>query len=547
MRHRPQAVGVTPSTSGAFDARTDLPGVGSARDDAEAERIEGVELGQRRQIRIGVAAAGRDDLEQVPRHRGEFAAERLQRVGLRDHPRGRRRGRCRRRCSRRARVPCSRRCDVVTGVDGPRARPAGCTNGRSRSASRRDLRRSRSCRGARTSVAHVVGVDRTAAAVEAGPRLRSARWPRCSSCRCRRRRSPPGREGAAAEQRFLVGREALAEGLSGDCEEAVAAVAERADAVAGVVVDANQRGGDGGAARRRDGAGGRVAEQSLVGTADRAPGRAGEQRRYAGRDRTRGAARSPETVEGREAAQRRIHLGGGSAQRAAHREERLVRRLERQDLVLEGGIDHQRAGAPDLPVAARHDGVGVAVGVGVDEAVRVAVGRHPRRLASRRGSRVRCRSRTSRDGPPCAGGRWSDRRCARSRVDAAHVREVVVAVEVGELEREALVAPLEACAALEPLDVVPRRFRRVAADEPGAREAMCEVAGRESAHRFHGERLAAAADVGGLEVVDVDREFEAHVLHLADVVERPGAARGPQADARFLEAPAATRARSPAG
>ena len=65
---------------------------------------------------------------------------------------------------------------------------------------------------------------------------------------------------------------------------------------------------------------------------------------------------------------------------------------------------------------------------------------------------------------------------------------------------------------------------------------MREVAEREAAHAL--ERrvgLAAATEVGGLEVVDVDGELEAHVLELADVVERPGAARGPEPDARLLE------------
>ena len=50
------------------------------------------------------------------------------------------------------------------------------------------------------------------------------------------------------------------------------------------------------------------------------------------------------------------------------------------------------------------------------------------------------------------------------------------------------------------------------------------------------ERLAAAAEVGGLEVVEVDGQLEPHVLERADVVERPDAAHRPQRDARLLEA-----------
>ncbi len=58
---------------------------------------------------------------------------------------------------------------------------------------------------------------------------------------------------------------------------------------------------------------------------------------------------------------------------------------------------------------------------------------------------------------------------------------------------------------------------------------------RDRAHEVGRVRLAARAEIGGLELVEVRRDLEPHVFERADVVERVDAARRPQRDPRLLE------------
>jgi hypothetical protein len=113
---------------------------------------------------------------------------------------------------------------------------------------------------------------------------------------------------------------------------------------------------------------------------------------------------------------------------------------------------------------------------------------------------------------------------------------VVVAVEVGEGEAEAVPAPLDAAADLEAADVPPGILRAVDPGHADAERAVGEDAVGDRAHHVGRVRLSARAEVRRLELVEVERQLETHVLERAHVVERVDEARRPQGDARLLEA-----------
>ena len=121
-------------------------------------------------------------------------------------------------------------------------------------------------------------------------------------------------------------------------------------------------------------------------------------------------------------------------------------------------------------------------------------------------------------------------------VDRVREREVAVAPEIDQREAEAVPAPFEAAADLEPLDRLPRVRRPVDADDADAGHAVEEEAGGDAADEVGREGLAAGAEVRRLVAVEVEGELGAHVLQRTDVVQGVDEAPGEERDARLLEA-----------
>ena len=122
-------------------------------------------------------------------------------------------------------------------------------------------------------------------------------------------------------------------------------------------------------------------------------------------------------------------------------------------------------------------------------------------------------------------------------VEELEGRQVVVAVEVRQREAHRTPAELEAGAELDALRARPRD-RAVATSPaiPSARDAVAPERRGLQADEPDRVGLAAASEVDRLEVVEVHRELEAHVLERPDVVERPDPADRPERDPALLEA-----------
>jgi hypothetical protein len=325
-------------------------------------------------------------------------------------------------------------------------------------------------------------------------------------------------ERAAAEQRLLLVGEHLVEGETGRPEERMGraagvgpagAVGVGQQVVAGIGVEGHGRQDHASRQDRRDPEGGRVPARQAdgQGRGDRGIALGGG----AGHPHGHGRGRRQHVdvaVEHALAAGREVEGVEADAGGADHREELHVAAVVAQQVAAVLG-HHDRPG-----------GAAVRVDVGLD--------RQAGRLVA---------------GDARAPGERADR-AARLGVHAAledhdlmDVRQVLVAVEVGELEAEAAHAPLDPGAELDALlEVLPGMVGAVLAGEREARQAVQPQREGLVAGHQGGEGLAAAADIGGLEAVEVGGHLDAHVLGGADVVEGPDAADRPQRDARLLEA-----------
>ena len=105
--------------------------------------------------------------------------------------------------------------------------------------------------------------------------------------------------------------------------------------------------------------------------------------------------------------------------------------------------------------------------------------------------------------------------------DRVEVGPVAVAVEVGDGEAEAVVAPLQTAAHLDPRPAVPGIRRPDLARDPLAREPVAHQTVGLVTDTKRRIGLAAATEVGRLELVVVHRHLEAKVLEGPDVVEGP--------------------------